>query len=163
MIFMSYKLSTIFKPEYLFLALEHFAKESARLQQIGQQGLPDGLEDDEDSEWTPGCEENNCSDEESDGDNDGDNDGDDEDGEGAGDGHDFLATPNFDALFPPVDASKKCIPTLMIKRMWCECIREDIRVYKQKLFYGKLEIALNAYVKTVLIEPHRLDAVFEPA
>jgi hypothetical protein len=66
-------------------------------------------------------------------------------------------------LFPPMDASKKCAPILEIKQMWCECMTDDIWVYKQKLFYAILERALNAYVKTVHIEPNCLDAAFEPA
>jgi hypothetical protein len=114
------------------------------------------MEDDEDAEWTPGCEED-------DGGMEDDN-GDDEDDEGGKDDtHHFLATPTFDSLFPPVDDSKKSIPTSVIKRMWCECTHEcniDIQVHKQKLFYSTLERALNAYVKTMLIKPRRLDVVF---
>jgi hypothetical protein len=45
----------------LLLALEHFAKESARLQEIGQQGVPDALDDNMDTEWTLGCEEDDGS------------------------------------------------------------------------------------------------------
>lgn len=132
------------------------------MQQIGQQQVlsdaawTDDEEDDEDDdmEWTPGCEEeDDGSNKEDDGDNDH------EDVEGADDaGHDYLATPYFDALFPPVEESTRtCIPTLVIKRMWCECMRDDIRFHKEKVFFAMLERALNAYVKTMLIDPHCLD------
>ena len=147
-----------FKPDHLTQALEYFAKESARLEQIGQPfpEVADATEDDEDAEWTPGCEED-------DGGMEDDN-GDDEDDEGSkDDSHHFLATPTFDSLFPPVDYSKKSIPTSVIKRMWRECTQEcnaDICVHKQKLFYSTLERALNADVKTMLIKPRRLDVVF---
>lgn len=147
-----------FKPDNLSQALEIFAQEAARQQQSSQHVLQDASEDDEDTEWTPGCNKD-------DGGNDED-DGDDEDDEGEDEGHDFLATPTFDALFPPVNESTKCIPTSVMKRMWQECAKEfnaDVTVYKQKLFYATLERALNAYVKTMLLEPQRLDVAFASA
>lgn len=157
-----HKRSNTFKPEYLTQALECFATEAARLQQIGQQVLSDMSDDDDndnDTEWTPGCEDEDNGDEDDDDDSN-------EDIEIADDSHDFLATPNFDALFPHVQASKSCIPTSAIKQMWRKSRWDmgfNVPVYKQQLFFTILERALNAYVKSEHIEPHRLEGAFAPA